>query len=300
MRARILGALFFILAKGISLLSNRSLLSISRFVAWLLSRMDKKRGKDAMANLNFVFGDSISIEEKKRIVSRCYLNLAFNIFDFLRLSVISREELLSGMSIHGEDHIISAIKSGKPIIIATAHYGSWERASLFIGLRYVPLSIVGRRLGDSALDSLVFRTRERFGIELLDKNGAMKGLIKAYKSGRSLGIVVDQNTSDSDGILVDFFGKRARHTPVASIIARRFDAMIVPAFVKSSGDYSRHTIVFKEPIVVAHSDDVERDILDATQKQADATEEIIREKCDDWFWFHRRFKNQYEEIYRHE
>lgn len=300
MRDWMLKKLFFLASRLFRLLPPKVLLGLAKAIGALLARLDNKRGKDAMANLNFAYGESLSQEEKERIIKRCYVSLVYNVFDFLRLGVMSQEELLSSLEVESEEPIQRVLQEGRPVIIVTAHYGNWELASLFIGLRYVPLTVVGRLFDDAVIDEMIFKTRERFGITLVNKNGAMRELVRALKAGRNLGIVVDQNTSDQEGILVDFFGKRVRHTPSASILARRFGAYILPAFVKSSEDYTRHTICFDEPFLVERSEDMERDILEATQRQAQATEKIIREKPDDWFWFHRRFKNQYEEIYRHE
>ena len=39
------------------------------------------------------------------------------------------------------------------------------------------------------------------------------------------------------------------------------------------------------------------DILQATQAQANVIEAAIRAKPQDWFWFHKRWKSAYKEIY---
>jgi len=39
-------------------------------------------------------------------------------------------------------------------------------------------------------------------------------------------------------------------------------------------------------------------VLKATQAQSDATEAAVREKPDEYFWFHKRFKHFNEEIYK--
>ncbi len=58
----------------------------------------------------------------------------------------------------------------------------------------------------------------------------MKNLIKEIKLKRAVGVAIDQNTATKDGVLVNFFGKEARHTPVVSILGRKFDANIIPVF----------------------------------------------------------------------
>jgi KDO2-lipid IV(A) lauroyltransferase len=122
-------------------------------------------------------------------------------------------------------------------------------------------------------------------------------MITVLKNNRMLGLLVDQNTSKNEGILVDFFGKSVRHTPSAAILARRFDALIIPAFI-TTDDYSDYKITFYEPIKTEKTEDKDKDILDSVQKQAKITEDIIREKPEAWFWLHKRWKNQFEECYK--
>jgi KDO2-lipid IV(A) lauroyltransferase len=46
------------------------------------------------------------------------------------------------------------------------------------------------------------------------------------------------------------------------------------------------------------SDDIDEDIRRHVQAQAKITETVIRQKPDEWFWFHQRWKNRHEELYK--
>jgi len=133
-------------------------------------------------------------------------------------------------------------------------------------------------------------------INAFAKVGADATLESVLKNNRMLGLLVDQNTSENEGILVDFFGKPVRHTPSAAILARRFDALIIPAFITTE-DHHHYEITFYEPIITKKSEDKERDIFESVQEQARITEEIIRKKPEEWFWLHKRWKNKFEEYY---
>ena len=195
--------------------------------------------------------------------------------------------------------VTKALESGKPIVFITAHYGNWELGNLAFAARFIPIHVVGRPLDWHWADRILTATREQFGVRLIPKKRAMREMIKVMKKGGVVGLVVDQNTSDKDGILVDFFGKQARHTPAAAILARKFDALVIPAFSRTR-DYRHWTVSFREPIPVSRSEDIERDIRVHVQRQAQVTEEAIREKPDEWFWLHQRWKNQFEALYRRE
>jgi len=263
------------------------------FLAYLI---DKRHKKIAKVNLDFAFGDELSEERKKEIIKRCYKNLVYNLADFVKNQGISKEKLKEKVKIENENYLRDALKEGKKVILITAHYGNWELAALTTGALFGPLTIVGRKLDSPTMNRILRKNREQFDIEALDKRGAMKGLIRALKEGRMVGLLVDQNTAEDEGILVDFFGKKARHTPSAALLARKFDALIVPLFVKTD-DFKNFTLTFHPPIKTPKTKDQKNDIFVSTQKQAEVTEKAIREKPEEWFWFHRRWKNRYEHIY---
>ena len=50
-------------------------------------------------------------------------------------------------------------------------------------------------------------------------------------------------------------------------------------------------------IEVANTENMEQDILEATQAQANIMEAVIRAKPEEWFWFHRRWKGEHKSVY---
>lgn len=267
-----------------------------QFFGNLFALLDSRRGRVAKINLDFAYGDTLPQKSKEQIVKACYKNLVRNFIIFLKTQSMSREQLLKSVEFKNSKLVDALLEKGEKIIFLTSHFGSWELGSLATTAKYqFDVTVIGRRLGIDALDVELEKSRARFGIEMLDKNGAMKGMVKALKNGRHIGILVDQNCADSEGILVDFFGKKTRHTHVGSILARKFDATIV--FMYTKRERGAITVTYEESYKIEKSDDVQKDIFLATQKQAEVAERYIREAPHEWFWFHRRWKNQYEEIY---
>jgi KDO2-lipid IV(A) lauroyltransferase len=269
---------------------------IVKGLALFIYTVDKKHRKIAHVNLELAYGDRISNEQKEKIVKASYLNLLLLLADFIKNQGISKEKLLEKVTFENETVLEDALKNDKKIILMTAHYGNWELLPLSIAAKFGPLTGVGRKLDSNAMDQILNRNRQQFDIEMLDKKGAMRDMISVLKHDRMLGLLVDQNTSENEGILVDFFGKPVRHTPAAAILARRFDALIIPAFI-TTDDHFHYKITFYEPIETDKTEDKDKDISDSVQKQAKITEEIIRKKPEEWFWLHKRWKNQFEERY---
>lgn len=265
----------------------------SIFVYWV----DRKHRHIAQVNLDLAYAESLSAESKDKIIQKTYFNLMLLLIDFVRNQGISREALLKKVHFKNENILTDALAEGRKIILMTAHYGNWELLPLAIAAKFGPLTGVGRKIDSHAIDNILNKNRQQFNIEMLDKKGALRDMMVVLKNNRMLGLLVDQNTSENEGVLVDFFTKPVRHTPSAAIMARRFDAVIIPAFIVTEEDFS-HTITFYPPIYTEKTDNKEKDILDSVQKQAKITEEIIREEPTLWFWLHQRWKNQFEEAYK--
>ena len=266
-------------------------------LAWLIYIFDKKHRKIAEVNLDLAYGDALSKEEKEKITRSVYQNMLFSLVDFVKNQGISREALLQKVAFKNEAVLEKARAEGKKVILVTGHYGNWELVALAIAAKFGKMTIIGRSLDAPRMNKILKQNREQFDIELVDKQGAMKAMIQALKADRMLGLLVDQNTAGSEGLLIDFFGKPARHTPSAAILARRFDALIIPVFITTE-DHRHFTLTFYDPIETARSDDKDADIYDSVQKQATITEKVIRQKPQEWFWLHQRWKNQFEERYK--
>ncbi len=274
---------------------------VHRFVIASASRLAyhtaQSRTHTARVNLDIAFGNTLDASEKKRIILRTYQNLFHLTLDTILNQGASREAILSKVSFENPQILEDALASDRPIIFMTAHYGNWELGTLAIAARFTPIHVVGRPLDWSWADRILTATREQFGIKAIPKKQAMKSMLQALKKRIPVGLVVDQNTSDRDGILVDFFGKKVRHTPAAALLARKLDALVIPVF-SHTDDFRRWTITFYPPISVERSSNIDEDIRRHVQAQADITEKVIRQKPNEWFWLHQRWKNQYEELYR--
>ncbi len=289
--------LFFVFRFIVKNTPNAVSFPILNFISWIVYTIDKKHRKIIKTNLDFAYGKNLSNEEKKRVEKKCYKNLVYFLADFIKNQGITKEELSKKVSFKNREILDNAIKNRENIILITAHYGNWELVPLSLAAFFAPITGVGRALKGKTLNDILKRNREQFDIKMLDKQGAMKGMIKALKQNRLLGLLIDQNTSEKEGVLVDFFGKKARQTHSTALLARKMDAIIIPAFI-TTDDYKNYQITFYDKITVEKSDNIDNDIHKATQEQANIIEKIIRKKPDEWFWFHKKWKNIYEEIYK--
>ena len=269
---------------------------LAKFLAFAFMKLKKKRFHIVMTNLNLAFGETKSKEEKLEIAKKCYYNFAKYLgINFILNQNTTKQKILKQVVFKNEHFLLDAIRSGRPIIVTTAHFGQWEIFGLAVAAHFGPSSVLGRRLDSSVMDKSLRANRAQFDVELIDKDGGAKDILKALKARRIVGILVDQNTAPKDGIKVQFFGKDVLHTPAASVLAQKTNALIINAFIYQKGE-NLNEICFEEPIDIS-TFDKEDAVQKATQMQCSACEEMVRAKPEEYFWFHQRFKRFYEKEY---
>ena len=270
---------------------------LAKFLAFAFMKLKKKRFHIVMTNLDLAFGETKTKEEKLEIAKKCYYNFAKYLgINFILNQNTTKQKILKQVVFKNEHFLLDAIRSGRPIIVTTAHFGQWEIFGLAVAAHFGPSSVLGRRLDSSVMDKILRANRAQFDVELIDKDGGAKDILKALKARRIVGILVDQNTAPKDGIKVQFFGKDVLHTPAASVLAQKTNALIINAFIYQKGE-NLNEICFEQPIDIS-TFDKEDAVQKATQMQCSACEEMVRAKPEEYFWFHQRFKRFYENEYK--
>jgi len=262
----------------------------------LLLLVDKKHKRICQINLDYVYSNSISQEEKDQIIKEAYENLVYNIFEFVENQYLSYEQLRNKIELVNEDILQKHIDSGKKIIIITAHYGNWELISSFFSIHFKPMTVVGRTLKNKYLNDDLRRLRNITGSEMVDKEGSAKALLKALRKDRMIGLVIDQSVNIKYGVKVKFLGKEATQSDSASRISLKMDTIVIPVFTQKIS-FGKYRCVIGEAMEPPTELQGEEQIIEYTQRQADIISKQIFEKPGDWFWHHKRFKELNNEIY---
>ena len=199
------------------------------------------------------------------------------------------------MIILGEEHVQAALAQGRGMVAIAAHAGNWEYTVMGYGLQYRPVAVVGRELDHPWAARLARYLRQRGGNFMVAKQKGMKEILRHLRQNRAVGIVIDQNTTTEGGLLVDFFGQPARTTPVAALLARR-GVPVLPTLSRRLPD-GRHLMVILPPLPLMKTSDPQADIQRHLELQSRVIEAWVRTCPEQWLWLHRRWKNQFPEIY---
>ena len=274
---------------------------ILKALASFAYRVDKKHHHIINANLKLAFGDSLNHNDRDSIGKYTFYNLLQTIIGFIKRDGKDIDNILKDIEFKNSHILEDAIKSKRKIILITAHYGNWELLPPAIASKFrVELIGVGRKLDSPVMDRVLIKNREQFGVKMIYRKGAMKALIRALKANKIVGVLLDQHLGEKQGgVEVNFFNKKVFQSPIASILARNFNAIVIPAFI-STDDYKNYIVTFYNPLPTIKTHNIEDDILKMTQAQSDIMQEVISNRPKEWFWVHRRWKGFYPEIYRRE
>ncbi|MBL4730470.1 MAG: lipid A biosynthesis acyltransferase [Sulfurimonas sp.] len=250
-------------------------------------------------NLDFLFNNTMSHSQKDEITRYAFRNLSFNFLHAMELRHMSKEELQNKVTIQNREAVQKVHDEGRAVIYITTHYSSWELGGASIGAFIEPLIAVYKKMKNQDYQRWLLQARDRFGNISMEKSKVVKPLVKNLKKGLACGLLIDTNINKKEGLIINFMGKKLRQTSTPAFLARKFNAAIIPVTIRTD-DEDNYTLMLFDEIKVEHTDDIDADILKATQAQADWLGGLIQKEPKFWFWLHRRFKNDHPHIYEKE
>ena len=264
-------------------------------LADLWFRLDSRHRRITLRNLEFAYGEELTPAARERLAREVFRQFILFGFEVLELLLAPLAHIRRKVIILGQENLAAALAQGRGAIAIAAHAGNWEYTVMGYGLQYGPEVVVGRELDHPLARHLARYLRERAGNRMIAKQRGLKEILRHLKQNHTVGIVIDQNTAAEEGLLVDFFGRPARTTPVAALLARR-GVPVLPTPSRRLPD-GRHLMVIFPPIPMEKTGDTQADIKRHLELQSQAIEAWVRAEPSQWLWLHRRWKNQFPEIY---
>jgi len=233
----------------------------------------------------------ISNNRKKNALTRyCFRNIGKNLVEFMAFPKLNPKAINKFVSFEGKEHLDNALKSGKGVILFTAHFGNWELLAASLSLNGYPMNAIVRKNRSKSLDKLIKSHRDIVGITSIDRDKSIKTALKCLRRNELLGILADIDTKTS-GIFVDFFGRLA-YTPYGPVaISLKTGAYLIPTFIVRQNDDS-HRVFFEPPLKLSQSGDWDTDIKINTSLFTKVIESYIRRYPKQWIWMHQRWKTR--------
>jgi len=240
----------------------------------------------ARTRIKMVFPEK-SEAEVEDIVIGMWNNLGRTIAEFPHSGSISFDPADGRITIAGMKLLQEFRDDGEPRVFFSAHIGNWELAPLTAVAFEVDTVFVYREANNRLIERLYLLGRSNLRDILLRKGSeGAKGIMKALRAKKNVGLLVDQKMND--GIAVPFFGRDAMTAPALAAMALKFKCPIMPIRVIRE-DGARFTIELSEPFLAEDTGDRDADLLHAMTRVNETIEGWVREHPEQWMWLHNRW-----------
>jgi KDO2-lipid IV(A) lauroyltransferase len=258
-------------------------------IARLTKAIDRKRSDAARTFLRQALGSTMSDRELEGRVLQAWRHL-FQVT--LDAEALHRRVPLAELRDHFEVDLcadarkIIDAKTGS--ILATPHVGDWETGSAVMPwIGFDPFYVVSKPPKNRPLSVHAHRLRERRGVRLLPRRGAMKDAPAVVRGGGMLGLMLDQRARRRP-VFAPFFGRRARCDRSAAVLLKRLRAPIVFAACYRLPAPWRWRL--SAPAVLWPEDLAGKSVEEITELVNRELEKLILAAPEQYFWLHDRYR----------
>ena len=266
------------LVTTLSALPHRAALGAGRMVGRASGRILRRKHRRVCGNL-----ERAGCGEPARTARRAWAQGGANLFEILWLVGRGADAAPLPVHVEGSEALTAAANEGRGVLLVSAHLGNWELVPVEVARCGLPVAVVARPLGTRRLERKWLAFRERHGVRTLLRGEAGSGMAAArwLRAGRVLGCMMDR-TGLTRRLLVPFLGE-AMYVPLgpAELAARSGSAVILGTAQRlPTGEACvRFRRLAVKPGVAPEA--IARVI-------AQALEEEIRLRPEDWLWIYRR------------
>jgi KDO2-lipid IV(A) lauroyltransferase len=262
----------------------------ARFAAFFFWRLAPNRRREAVQAVRKHL--KVSDEEAVRIARRSFQE---NFLSFLEILHAGRFFTAQSVRVVHHPEVKELLEQEtQPIIIVTAHLGSWE---LMPGLATDILPqrkgmVVVRSRRNPILNRIMAELRGVRGMEAVDHRRASAIVLPGLRQGGVAAFLADHNAGRKEAVFLPFLEDTAAVNIGPAGMALRTKAAVYPVFLLRDGK-GGHILHFLPPL---HTKNLQGNIRERIRTTAafytDAVADMVRMYPEQWLWMHRRWKTR--------
>jgi KDO2-lipid IV(A) lauroyltransferase len=180
---------------------------------------------------------------------------------------------------------------GKGAIFVQAHFGSFEFAGALLGPLGLEPAFPMRLPNNFYMGRDLIATRkENWGVEIINRKGALRNLLSRLKEGKAVVIATDQSAHHNP-IFVPWFGKLAATERATASLALKMGAPVITLWAVRHATKPIWTIdcqVVREAAEVQTVDD--ENVYNLCSEIHASLEEQIKLAPEQYLWIHDRYR----------
>lgn len=271
--------------------------------------LQPSRFERAVRNLSEAFPDWLDRKVRATAISSYQHLFQLGVEFVLTPRLVTHEGFSRHLHFGDVANALRPLLAGKPVILITGHCGNWELVGYAISMLGFPMHAVYRPLDLKPLDSWVRETRERRGLQLVSKFGAVRALPPVLKAGHPVGLVADQSGGDR-GLFTPFFGRLTSTYKSIGLLAMQTGATLVCGMARRlrpgeepprSGraslpiewrDGLRYTVELTDIFGPEDWEGRPDPLYYLTARYRLAIEKMVRSAPEQYFWMHRIWRSR--------
>jgi lauroyl/myristoyl acyltransferase len=269
-------------------LSRRALQGLANGLGSLAFHLDGRGRAVALGNLECVFGERFSDNERREIARRSYQNFALTMLGLFWSQRLTSENFGEWIIPEGFAELKQQLAaSGRGAVWVTVHQGNWEWTSFAGGFVGVHGSIVAENFKNPRLTEIFKELREHNGQTLIGQENSLVRMLKITKRGGTTGMLIDLNLRpDQAATIIEGFDGLAMCVPLLhSVIIQRAGAMLVPLESQPLPD-GRCRVIAHPALEIPEN----ATISEISQLCWDRFEPMIRARPEEYLWAYKHFR----------
>ena len=236
------------------------------------------------SNINIAF-QNIDSKDIKKINQSMWNNYGRVFAEYMFIKNFRLGNLSTNIEIQGQNILDEIIDSKKQVVFISGHLANFELMAMYLEKTGIKLCTIYRPLNNVFLNMIMENIRFKYICKNQIKKGigGLKKLIMLKKNNFSTALMIDQRVSE--GILSNFFNKKALTTTIPAQLVKKFDIPVVPVNIERVKNIN-FKIKIEQPINFS-KDHTTQQITDELNK---VLEKMIINKPDHWIWSHNRWK----------
>ncbi len=263
-------------------------LKISRILSSIIFKLIGPKFRSlSISNINLMKAIPNSTEsQRKDILSTMWGNYGKIFAEYMFLKDFRNKSKYAENIIIENKEVLENIKlNSKPVIFISGHFNNFELMAMQIEKSGINLSAIYRPLNNRYLNPIMEKIRKKYICKDQIKKGiaGTKELLKKYKSGNSIALMIDQRVSE--GIRCPLFNCEALTTTIPAQFVKKFQAKVVPVYIERTKD-EKFKLKIYSPLKFSNEETIDS----ITKKLNNILEQMISKNPEQWIWTHNRWK----------
>ncbi len=246
----------------------------------------RKRSRLMSSNITLVFGDQLTNQRRREIMSASWKNLWEIGLEILRFTS-KKDYFLRSVTIKNIEAIQTSLTKNRGVIIAGPHLGNYFLGAAALA-QHFPVYVIIRPIKNRWLKAIYQRYLENMGFEIINRVG---GLYRAYRALKKNAIVIfamDQYAG-AQGLNINFFGQPASTFSAPAYIALKQGTPVHIGYCLRKAENTMD-VCLSDSIPLVQTGDMEIDLYENTLQFSNCIESIIKQHPESWLWMHRRWR----------